>query len=278
MGTLGGEPALLEIVVPAYNEAERLPLGLTLLGDKLAGLGVRSEILVVDNASTDGTADVIAGWDGPVPVRGLHCELRGKGAAVRVGLLATRAPYVGFCDADMATDLAAIDEALDLLRTGRPVVVGCRRHPDSVVEGYGQFMRRLGAITFNRMVRDLVGDIADTQCGFKFFFGPLARAAAADLRTAGFAFDVELLMHCVRRGAEITGIPVVWSDCPGTTFSVRRHTSQCVLDLARIRARATRFGGLIPASAPVVPQILAVQPAPAPSPLVLPKGPEAKTG
>jgi hypothetical protein len=278
VGALGGGPVHLEIVVPAYNEAERLPAGLTLLGEKLAGLGVRSEIIVVDNASTDATAGVIAGWSGPVPVRGLHCATRGKGAAVRVGLLATRAPYVGFCDADMATGLAALDDALALLRDGRPVVVGSRRHPDSVVEGYGEVMRRLGAIAFNRLVRDLAGGIADTQCGFKFFAGPLARAAAADLRTAGFAFDVELLMHCVRRGAGITGIPVVWADKPGTTFSVRRHTTECVLDLARIRARASRLGRLVPQPRAAVPPVLAVQPAPAPSPLVLPKGPEAKTG
>jgi glycosyltransferase involved in cell wall biosynthesis len=278
VGALNGGPVQLEIVVPAYNEAERLPAGLTLLGEKLAGLGVRSEIIVVDNASTDGTADVIDGWRGPIPVRGLHCELRGKGAAVRVGLLATRAPYVGFCDADMATDLAALDGAIDLLRAGRPVVVGCRRHPDSLVEGYGQLMRRLGAITFNRLVRDLAGGIADTQCGFKFFAGPLVRAAAADLRTPGFAFDAELLMHCVRRGADITPVPVVWSDCPGTTFSLRRHSSQIFLDLARIRARAIRSPREAPLPQTGVAQVVDIQVTPMPSPLVLPKGPEAKTG
>ena len=238
MSTPGSEPVHLEVVVPAYNEAERLPGGLALLGEKLAGLGLRSRILVVDNASTDGTASVVRDWDGPVPARLLRCALRGKGAAVRVGLLATQAPYVGFCDADMATDLSALDEALALLRAGHPVVVGSRRHPSSLVEGYGQPMRRLGALTFNRLVRDLAGDIPDTQCGFKFFHGPLVRLAAADLETTGFAFDVELLMHCVRRGAEVTAIPVVWRDRPGTTFSVRRHSAECLLDLARIRARA----------------------------------------
>ncbi|GAA3946559.1 hypothetical protein GCM10023085_30930 [Actinomadura viridis] len=238
MGAQRSEQARLEIVVPAYNEAARLPGGLALLGEKLAGAAPRSEIIVVDNASTDGTAAVVSGWRGPVPVRLVRCARRGKGAAVRAGLLETRAPYVGFCDADMATDLAALDGALALLRAGHPVVVGSRRHPGSLVEEYAQPMRRLGAITFNRLVRDLAGGIADTQCGFKFFSGPLARAAAAELRTAGFAFDVELLMHCVRRGASVTAIPVIWRDRPGTTFSVRRHASACLLDLARIRARA----------------------------------------
>ncbi|MFG2085776.1 MULTISPECIES: glycosyltransferase [unclassified Spirillospora] len=251
MGTQRDGPALLEIVVPAYNEAHRLPEGLGELCDKLAGLPVRADVIVVDNASTDGTADIVRSWDGPVPVRLVHCERRGKGAAVRAGLLATRAPYVGFVDADMATDLDALDEAIVLLREGRPVVVGSRRHGRSVVEGYAVPVRRLGAITFNRIVRDLVGGIADTQCGFKFFDGPLARAAAEDLRTAGFSFDVELLAHCVRRGASVTDIPVVWSDRPGSTFSVRRHSLQCLFDLARIRARA---GFRLP-SVPVAPII-----------------------
>jgi dolichyl-phosphate beta-glucosyltransferase len=255
MGIRRDRSALLEVVVPAYNEAERLPAGLSLLCEKLAGLPVRAEVVVVDNASTDGTAGIVQAWDGPVPVRLVRCERRGKGAAVREGLLATRAPYVGFMDADMATDLAALDEAIVLLREGRPVVVGSRRHGRSVVEGYALPLRRLGAITFNRIVRDLAGGIADTQCGFKFFFGPLGRAAAADLRTAGFSFDVELLAHCVRRGASLTAIPVVWRDRPGSTFSVRRHSLQCFVDLARIRVRAGRRLPAVPmkANIPVVP-------------------------
>ncbi|MER7541426.1 glycosyltransferase [Actinomadura sp.] len=287
MGTWRDGRTLLEIVVPAYNEADRLPAGLALLCDKLDGLPLRAEVIVVDNASTDGTADVVRGWDGPVPVRLVRCERRGKGAAVRAGLLETRAPYVGFMDADMATDLAALDEAIVLLREGRPVVVGSRRHGRSVVQGYALPIRRLGAITFNRIVRDLVGGIQDTQCGFKFFDGPLGRAAAEELRTVGFSFDVELLAHCVRRGASVTAIPVVWRDRPGSTFSVRRHSLQCLLDLARIRARAgLRMPG-VPA-APNIP-VAPVRSVPADSKLPEPRpvpvtasekapAPSAKTG
>jgi dolichyl-phosphate beta-glucosyltransferase len=248
---------VLEIVVPAYNEAERLPAGLSRLCAELAALPVRAEVIVVDNASTDATADIVCGWaDGPVPVRLMRCARRGKGAAVRAGLLATRAPYVGFCDADMATDLGALEHVMALLSAGHTVVVGSRRHPESIVERYRQWPRRLGALAFNRFVHDLAGGVADTQCGFKFFAGPLARAAAADLCTAGFSFDVELLMYCVRRGASVTDIPVVWHDRPGTTFSVCRHSLECLLDLAMIRARAIcTFADGVPAvrvGAPVV--------------------------
>jgi len=230
----------LQIVVPARNEARRLPLGLVLLSERLRELPVAAEVIVVDNGSSDGTADIVRAWRGSVPVRLLSCPRPGKGAAVRAGLLATTAPYVGFCDADMATDLAALEPALRLLADGHPVVVGSRRHPDSVVQGYGQPLRRLGAIAFNLAIRDLAGGIPDTQCGFKFFSGPLARQAAAELRTTGFSFDVELLMHCVRRGAAITDIPVVWRDVPGSTFSLLRHSPGVLADLIRIRRLAAK--------------------------------------
>jgi hypothetical protein len=153
----------------------------------------------------------------------------------------------------MATDLGALDQVLTLLGGGRHAVVGSRRHPESLVETGHNPLRRLGAITFNRLCRGLVGGITDTQCGFKFFAGPLARAAAADLRTAGFAFDVELLLHCRRHGAQVHDVPVRWRDVSGSTFSVRRHSLGCLRDLARIVLIARRHGGRprLPAALPL---------------------------
>jgi dolichyl-phosphate beta-glucosyltransferase len=232
--------ALLDVVVPARNEAGRLETGLALLSGKLARLQVGSRILVVDNASTDTTADIVRQWSGPVPVRLLQCARPGKGAAVRLGLLATTAPYVGFCDADMATDVEILDDVLAMLGSGTQVIVGSRRHPESDVEIYSRPLRRLGALAFNRLCREMTGGIIDTQCGFKFFAGPLARSAAADLRTAGFAFDVELLLNCRRLGANVVEIPVTWRDMPGSTFSIGRHAGGCLRDLLWIRATATR--------------------------------------
>jgi dolichyl-phosphate beta-glucosyltransferase len=232
--------ALLDVVIPARNEAGRLALGLATLSGRLARLPVAANIIIVDNASTDATPDIVREWTGPVPVRLLSCPRPGKGAAVRTGLLATTAPYVGFCDADMATDPDIIEDVLAMLASGTQVIVGSRRHPESDVEIYSRPLRRLGAIAFNRMIRDITGGITDTQCGFKFFHGPLARAAAEDLRTTGFAFDVELLVHCRRLGAGIVEIPVVWRDMPGSTFSISRHAGGCLLDLLRVRGAARR--------------------------------------
>jgi hypothetical protein len=119
------------------------------------------------------------------------------------------------------------------------------------------------------MARRIVPDATDTQCGFKFFSGPLARAAALSLRTAGFVFDVELIARCQRLGATLTEIPVCWRDVAGSTFSVRRHSAGAFRDVSAIWVRSwtwresTRTTSPAPAPAPP-----ASAPAPAPAPAV----------
>ena len=239
----GASPASIEIIVPAHNEARRLPAGLAALCWEAASLPWRASILVVDSASSDATSDLVRDWPaGPVPVRLLRCARPGKGLAVRTGLLATQAPFVGFCDADMATDLSALDTAVSLLATGKPLVIGSRGLAASVVTVRHSAIRRRGAAVFRALARQIVADSTDTQCGFKFFSGPLARAAATRLRTPGFAFDIELIAICQRLGATLTEIPVRWRDMPGSTFSVPRHSAAALRDVASIwlRQRAGR--------------------------------------
>ncbi len=224
----------LEIVIPARNEERRLPAGLAALDTALGALAADAGVVVVDSASTDGTGAVVRRYaaTSDVPVRLVRCERPGKGAAVRAGLLATTAPYVGFCDADMATDPAAIAVAVRLLRTGCPVVLGSRSHPASVVEARHTVLRKMGAAVFRAAARVVVPGVGDTQCGFKFFDGPTVRAAAASLRLTGFAFDVELIARCVRLGAAPIEMPVRWRDVSGSTFSVWRHSASSFAGLA----------------------------------------------
>jgi dolichyl-phosphate beta-glucosyltransferase len=256
-GRRSASPPLVEIVVPARNEALRLPDGLAALCRKAATLPLRTAIVVVNSASTDPTGDIVRDWPaGPVPVSLVHCDRAGKGVAVRAGLLATRAPFVGFCDADMATDLSALDVAVSLLTGGNPLVIGSRLLDASVAEDRHSGIRRIGAAAFHAMARRIVPDATDTQCGFKFFSGPLARAAARSLRTAGFAFDVELIARCQRLGATLTEIPVCWRDVPGSTFSVPRHSVAAFRDIASIwlRLRADHAAERrAPVEAPVFP-------------------------
>jgi glycosyltransferase involved in cell wall biosynthesis len=225
----------LEILVPARNEESRLPAGLAELTAKAAALPPGVSITVVDNASSDATASVARDWpQGPVPVRVLNCDRPGKGAAVRAGLLATQAPYVGFCDADMATDLSALATAVDLLLSGDQLVIASRAHPRSDVQDRHSVVRRAGAAAFRAWARAVVPGVMDTQCGFKFFAGPVARAAAARMRATGFAFDIELIARCRQLGAEPVEIPVTWRDVPGSRFSVWRHSVASFAEVAGI--------------------------------------------
>jgi hypothetical protein len=132
----------------------------------------------------------------------------------------------------MATDPAAIAVAAGLLKSGYPVVLGSRSHPASDVEDRHTVIRRAGAAVFRAATRVIVPDVADTQCGFKFFHGEIARAAAAGLRVTGFAFDVELIARCVQLGATPVEIPVRWRDVRGSTFSVWRHSASSFAELA----------------------------------------------
>jgi dolichyl-phosphate beta-glucosyltransferase len=259
--TAGTGPPALEIVVPAHNEARRLPGGLAALCRKVAALPLPAAIVVVDSASTDGTGDLVRDWPG---VRLLRCERPGKGLAVRTGLLATRAPFAGFCDADMATDLSALDVVISLLAAGHPMVIGSRALSESVVQARASVVRRGGAAAFRALARQIIPDCTDTQCGFKFFSGPLVRAAAQPMRTAGFAFDVELIARCQKLGATLTEIPVRWRDVPGSTFSVQRHSAAVFRDAAAIWLRSRAEPGLRPpAREPAVPEPATPAPRPA---------------
>ena len=235
----------LEVVIPARNEQARLSAGLARLCDALAVLPLGVAVIVVDSASTDGTSGIVRRWPaGDVPVRLLPCARSGKGAAVRAGLLATTAPYVGFCDADMATDPAAIEAAVWLLASGHQAVIGSRSHPASQVDDRHSIVRKAGAAVFRSAARLIVPGVGDTQCGFKFFAGPVARTAAAALRAPGYSFDIELVARCRQLGAEPVELPVRWYDVPGSTFSVWRHSVAAFAEMAVIwwsmRARPTQ--------------------------------------
>lgn len=235
----------MQLVIPACNEEGRLPATLRALRAYALSTATLPrpplEVLVVDNASTDRTAEVARSMDSPVmPVRVLRCEERGKGAAVRAGIAAATSDVVGFMDADGATELAAFESAADLLAAGADVVIGSRGLEDSRTEARHTWLRHAGAAAYRRAAAALVPGIADTQCGFKIFRGDLAREVFAACETTGFSFDVEVLARCAARRARIVEIPVVWTDVPGSTFSPLRHGVRSFADLVAIAWRMKR--------------------------------------
>lgn len=210
----------LEVVIPAYNEAARIPDTLEATADFLHAQPWTSRIVVVDNGSSDDTSAVVRKLSHSVSVdiALLGCSQPGKGAAVRRGLLSSRARYAGFIDADLATPISTLDSAMPLLEAGIAAVIASRHAPGAEFVQPQQLGRRLGGGAFRLMTRRMVQGIADTQCGFKFFDLAAAKRALVECRTMGFAFDVELLQRMQSQGGRIVELPVAWTDGPASTF------------------------------------------------------------
>jgi dolichyl-phosphate beta-glucosyltransferase len=254
---------MLHVVIPAYNEQARLPRTLRALRRYVEAhrstLGW-VEVVVVDNASDDATADVARACASPgLPVRVVRCAIRGKGAAVRAGLLAVTddptypiddGDLVCFMDADGATGFGALEASVARVRGGADVVIGSRALPGSVSEVRQCRTRATGAACYRRLARRMLPELTDTQCGFKVLRADSARAVAGALATRGFSFDVELLVRLRRAGAVIAEIPVDWADVPGSTFVPLRHGVRSFVDLAAIAWR-TRAPLPRPRSIPV---------------------------
>jgi dolichyl-phosphate beta-glucosyltransferase len=215
-------PAELEIAIPAYNEASRLPQTLRRTAQFLQDQAWSSRVVVVDNGSCDETADIARSiaetTDGSVPIDVMGCARPGKGAVVRRALLTSRSRYVGFFDADLATPLETLAATMAELNRGAPAVIGSRRIPGASTVHAQPAARRLGGAAFRLLTRSMVKGVHDTQCGFKFFNREAVTHALVTCRSTGFAFDVELLRQLQRSGLEIVEIPVAWSDAASSTF------------------------------------------------------------
>ena len=226
----------LSIVIPAYNEATRLPRTLAALRAHLGDPA--AQVVVVDDGSTDATAEVARAAGAaafPVEVVELGTN-RGKGAAVRAGMAATTGDSVLVMDADLATDLAAVAPALALLAEA-DVVVGSRAVPGSTVRGTTGLRKAMGR-TFNRMVRVVARlDVHDSQCGFKAFRGDVGRLLFALTEIDGFAYDPEVLVLARILGYRMVELPVDWTAVDGSTVRPVRDSLATGIALVRIVAR-----------------------------------------
>jgi glycosyltransferase involved in cell wall biosynthesis len=239
----------LTIVIPAYNEAQRLPSTLAAVADYLATAWPRAEALIVDDGSSDATGAIAETFSAAHPnFNVLALPHRGKASAVRHGVLAASGQIVLFSDADLSTPLRFTAELVDAIRAGADVAIGSR-------EGVGArrigepFYRHLMGRIFNAVVRLLATPgVNDTQCGFKAFrrevardLFTLARLYADDRVVSGprvTGFDVEILYLARARGYRIIEVPVQWRHVAGSKVRPLRDAVRMLWDVARVRWNA----------------------------------------
>lgn len=234
----------LSVIIPCYNEEQRIGPTLVQIERHLGETGLPHELIVVDDGSTDGTVDLVAaraGMNGALRVIPNQPN-RGKGHAVRTGILAACGDIIMFTDADLSIPITIVDDFLRAIDEGVDIVVASRAHPASCEAVHPPLSRRVMTRLFRRVVHLLLptGGVRDTQCGCKAY----RRAVAHDLFSRqtidGFSFDAEVLYLAHRRGYTVREVPFVLTHSPASTVRPVRHALLMVRDLLRIRLNALR--------------------------------------
>lgn len=228
----------LSVVIPAFNEEQRLPPNLERLHGFLVEQGYDAEILVVDDGSRDRTRDTVEACRNRCPMLRVlsYGANRGKGFAVRTGVLAATRHAVLFTDADFSTPIGELDRLWEHLDRGFDVAIASRQMSDSQIEVRQPWYRRLVGRAFIVIVA-LIGvrGYRDTQCGFKLFRAEAVRRLFTPLRTHGFAFDVEVLMRARRLGMRVAEVPVRWLHSSDSRVRPVVDSVRMLVELLRMR-------------------------------------------
>ncbi|HEX5386787.1 MAG TPA: dolichyl-phosphate beta-glucosyltransferase [Gemmatimonadales bacterium] len=243
----------VSVVVPAYNEEGRLEPTVREIAEYFRASGRSIECIVVDDGSRDGTSGVAAALAAEFPeVRLIRlAENRGKGYAVRSGMVNARGALVLFTDADGATPIAELERLEAAVAAGADVAIGSRGLAGAGVTVRARTYRRWIGRAFHLLVRLLAtGKYVDTQCGFKLFRGEVAHDLFSRMRTAGFGFDVELLVMAEQRGYAVAEVPVNWTHRAGSKVNLASDCLAMAWDVARVRARCLRGNYRTPHIAP----------------------------
>lgn len=232
-----GSKPHLSVIVPAYNEEQRLAESLPVIISYLSRQLYTWEILVVDDGSRDATSRVAQEIAGECNCRVIRNEPnRGKGYSIKRGMLEARGSYRLFSDADLSTPIEELEKFWPEVEAGSDVVIGSRAVRGAQLEVRQAFYRELMGRVFNTLVQlMLVGGIRDTQCGFKLFSERAAEKIFPEQSLQGFAFDVELLVLARRYGFMIKEVPVRWINSPATKVSALRDSTRMFADLLRLK-------------------------------------------
>jgi dolichyl-phosphate beta-glucosyltransferase len=226
----------LSIIIPAFNEEERLPVTLGEISAFAESRNFDAEVIVVDNASTDRTAKIVEDFASRYPfIKRLYVTVRGKGAAVKEGMLAGQGEYLLMSDADLAVPIEKAMEFLPPRRGNYDIAIGSREVAGAVRFNEPLYRHLMGRV-FNLIVRMLVlPDIRDTQCGFKCFRRDVARDLFPASKIEGWSFDVEVLCLAREKGYRIVEVPVDWYYGERSKVNPGRDTWRMLKEIIAIR-------------------------------------------
>ena len=229
----------LSVIIPAYNEEERIGGTLAKIYSFLKTKNYDYEVIVVDDGSADKTIQEAqrSRLFKENNLRVIKNRINtGKGFSVKRGILASRGEYVLFSDADLSTPIEELDKLLAYIKEGYDVVIGSRGVIDSDVRVHQPWHREKMGKVFNLFVKSMLfKEFNDTQCGFKVFKGDVARGIAKHLKIYGFCFDVELLYLAKIKGCRIKEAGVVWHNSLQSKVSAVNSSINMFLDLIKIR-------------------------------------------
>ena len=232
----------LSIIIPSFNEELRLPATLEKIATYIQSRRPNTEVIVVDDGSTDGTAGVAESWRDRISQLRVvsNGRNRGKGFSVRHGSLEARGDIILFTDADLSSPIEEGEKLLAALGS-HDVAIGSRAVDRSLIEEHQSPFRELSGIIFNRIVRAILRlPFEDTQCGFTAFRRERCRIIFEQQTIERFGFDPELLYLARHHGLSTVEVPVRWAHSPATKVSMLRDSLQMFLDVFVIRWNAVR--------------------------------------
>jgi dolichyl-phosphate beta-glucosyltransferase len=231
---ISGEPHL-SIIIPAYNEQERIVATIGAIASHVCDMGFDWELLIADDGSKDATVELVEGLE-LANLRVLKTDRNGgKGSAVRRGMLAARGKYALFADADNSTPIEELTKLLvKLEHEGYDVAVGSRA-AEGAEESNKSFLRHLLSSGLRWIVKYVLRiPVRDTQCGFKMYTAAAAKKLHSMQTIMGFSFDLEILFLASKLGYKIAEVPVAWVDAPGSKVDTRKEVQRFLRDLVKI--------------------------------------------
>ncbi len=231
----------LSIVIPAFDERNKIARDVKSAADFLAANSLTGQIIIVDDGSSDDTADIArAAEHGSIPLEVIRYQQnRGKGYAIKTGIAASTGDFVMFADCGCCVPFEDALTGLKLLKTGEvDIAHGSRAHKESVICRPRNTYRKIMSRSFRFLTTvwlNIPSKLNDTQCGFKIYRGDIARKLYADCITEGFMFDIEIILRAARAGCRIEEFPIRWAWDHDSRLSMLRHGKEILTELATIR-------------------------------------------